>query len=150
MWCLNCTFLLFTSYPMVEGRRQVGQPCPSFVIPHVHVRRRAGGRHHLADQVRSGARSLLVIAKLSSLKVSTLRRTSLPKLPFILFFLGKLDKRQLTISFLWENKISWILSGEVLQWYFYALANLLITSTIKRVEQGMVSSNVTSQVSTSR
>ena len=56
----------------------------------------------LGRPVFTSAQSESIVSKLSSLKVSTLRRTSLHKLPFFQFILGKLAKKLLTPPFLVE------------------------------------------------
>jgi hypothetical protein len=47
---LEAAFVCLVPYGWGVGSRW-WQPCPSLVIPHVRVRRRAGSRRYLADQV---------------------------------------------------------------------------------------------------
>jgi hypothetical protein len=70
---LEATFIYLISSGWGVGDRW-WQPCPSLVIPHVQVWRRTLGRQHLADQVLSDARSKSIVAKLSWLTISILRK----------------------------------------------------------------------------
>jgi len=71
---LEATFVCLVSSDWGVGGKW-WQPYLSLVIPHVRVWHRVVGRQRLADQVLSGARSKSVVAKLSWLTISILRKS---------------------------------------------------------------------------
>jgi hypothetical protein len=121
----------------VQVRGRWWQPCPSLVTSHVHVRRRAIGRHRLADQVISSAQNKVITIALPFLKESTLRGTSLPKLSFSCSWRElSLETSYKTVH--WENMIPYLPPGEVLQRYFRALTDL--SAFTKKHQQAFLAS----------